>query len=56
MQNPQKQELDQKEFCEEVVSCAKCTKSPEEILILTCDHNLCLYCAARNLMREEGKG
>lgn len=34
---------------EDDVSCAKCTKKPEDVLILTCDHNLCLECAALNL-------
>ena len=34
---------------EEDVSCAKCGKKPEDVLILTCDHNLCLECAALNL-------
>ena len=24
------------------VSCAKCGSKPEDVLILTCDHNLCL--------------
>ena len=31
------------------VSCAKCGAKPEDVLILTCDHNLCLDCAAKNL-------
>jgi hypothetical protein len=35
------------------VSCAKCAQTPEDILILTCDHNLCLLCAAKNLQREQ---
>ncbi len=34
---------------EDDVSCAKCQKKPEDVLILTCDHNLCLECAALNL-------
>jgi len=31
------------------VACAKCSQMPEDVLILTCDHNLCLMCAAKNL-------
>ena len=38
------------------VNCAKCGQLPEDILILTCDHNLCLICAARNLQKEHKKG
>ena len=34
------------------LACAKCGGQPDDILILTCDHNLCLLCAARNLQRE----
>lgn len=33
----------------EVVLCAKCEENPDDILILTCEHNLCLNCAAKNL-------
>ena len=36
--------------------CAKCGLVVEETLMLTCDHNLCLSCAAKNLAREENKG
>ncbi len=36
--------------------CAKCAQVVEETLMLTCDHNLCLLCAAKNLSREESKG
>lgn len=36
--------------------CAKCGLVVEETLMLTCDHNLCLTCAAKNLSREENKG
>jgi len=39
----------------EGVECAKCSQPPDDILILTCDHNLCLECAAKNLHREEMK-
>lgn len=31
------------------IYCTKCGKNPEDILMLTCDHNLCLVCAAKNL-------
>jgi hypothetical protein len=34
----------------EVVLCAKCEDNPDDILILTCEHNLCLICAAKNLI------
>lgn len=37
---------------EDDVSCAKCGKKPEDVLILTCDHNLCLECAALNLQEQ----
>ena len=37
---------------EDDVSCAKCMKKPEDVLILTCDHNLCLECAALNLQEQ----
>ena len=33
----------------EEVSCYKCHNRPEDVLILTCDHNLCLECASNNL-------
>ena len=37
---------------EEDVQCAKCGQRPEDVLILTCDHNLCLECAANNLREQ----
>ena len=40
---------------EEAVSCAKCGEMPNDVLILTCDHNLCLRCASLNLQRENSK-
>lgn len=40
---------------EETSSCAKCGTTPEDILILSCSHNLCLQCAANNLHREQTK-
>jgi Zinc finger, C3HC4 type (RING finger) len=39
----------------EVVLCAKCEDNPDDILILTCEHNLCLTCAAKNLHEQEQK-
>ena len=40
---------------EEKIYCAKCGLLVEETLLLACEHNLCLNCAARNLQREENK-
>ena len=37
----------------EVVLCAMCQDNPDDILILTCEHNLCLTCAAKNLHEQE---
>jgi len=37
------------------IFCAKCGSLVEETLLLTCDHNLCLPCAAKNLTKEESK-
>ena len=34
------------------VCCAKCQARPEDVLILTCDHNLCLACASNNLHEQ----
>ena len=39
----------------DVVSCAACGQLPNDVLILTCDHNLCLRCASLNLQRENRK-
>lgn len=38
------------------ISCAKCGQTPDDVLILTCDHNLCLPCASSNLKKEVAKG
>jgi hypothetical protein len=38
------------------MTCAKCGRHPDDILILSCDHNLCLLCAAKNMRREQAKG
>ena len=40
---------------EDAVACAKCGELPNDVLILTCDHNLCLRCASNNLKRENMK-
>jgi hypothetical protein len=40
---------------EEKVFCAKCNSLVEETLLLTCEHNLCVPCAARNLYKEDQK-
>ena len=32
-----------------VLSCFKCRKTPEDILILNCNHNLCLDCSAERV-------
>lgn len=45
----------QQEAEENVICCSKCGNTPEDVLILTCDHNLCLSCAAANLRREQEK-
>lgn len=37
-------------------NCSRCGTLPDDILVLTCDHNLCLPCSAANLHREELKG
>jgi len=36
-------------------NCAKCGCLPEDILMLTCNHDLCLSCASKNLQREMSK-
>lgn len=35
--------------------CSECGNWPEDILILICNHNLCLPCASKNLLRESKK-
>lgn len=40
---------------EATVACAICKCMPDDILILTCDHNLCLNCAAHNLIKQQRK-
>ena len=40
---------------EERIFCAKCNSLVEETLLLTCEHNLCLPCAAKNLSKVDSK-
>ena len=47
-------DFDRKEL-EENIFCAKCNSLVDETLLMTCDHNLCLPCATKNLVREENK-
>lgn len=35
--------------------CAKCGTTPNDVLIMGCNHNLCIVCAAKNLYREQLK-
>jgi hypothetical protein len=32
--------------------CSKCNQLTDEILMLTCDHNLCLPCSAKTLFKD----
>ena len=41
---------------EEDIPCSKCGKRSEQSLVLSCDHNLCINCAAENLVRNEVQG
>ena len=41
---------------EEDISCSICGKKEEQSLVLSCEHNLCMNCAAENLIRNEVKG
>jgi uncharacterized protein involved in type VI secretion and phage assembly len=41
------------EFVGDEVLCAKCEDNPDDVLILTCEHNLCLSCASKNLHEQE---
>jgi ribosomal protein L40E len=40
---------------ERLIECSKCNAQVEDILLLTCEHNLCLLCSSKNLQREENK-
>ena len=37
------------------VTCAKCGNEPDEIIVLSCHHNLCVSCGSKNLTRENSK-
>ena len=39
---------------EEPSFCCKCNQITDEILMLTCDHNLCLPCSANVLFKDSG--
>lgn len=45
----------EREDDKEATFCSKCNCCPDDILILTCNHNLCLLCSARNLRTQERK-
>ena len=38
------------------IYCSNCGKTCEQSLMLSCDHNLCMNCAAENLVRNENPG
>ena len=40
----------------EEIYCAKCHAKTDEALLLSCDHNLCIPCAAENISRMESQG
>lgn len=40
----------------EEIYCAKCHNPTEETLLLSCEHNLCISCAAENISRQESIG
>jgi len=44
------------EESEQDVPCSRCGKKSEQSLVLSCDHNLCMNCAAENLVRNEVQG
>ena len=41
---------------EEDIPCSRCGKKSEQSLVLSCDHNLCINCAAENLVKNEVQG
>ena len=41
---------------EEDIPCSKCGKRSEQSLVLSCEHNLCINCAAENLVHNEVQG
>ena len=40
----------------EEIYCAICHKSTEETLLLSCEHNLCIACAAKNISKQKPIG
>ena len=40
----------------EDIYCSNCNKKCDQSLMLSCDHNLCMNCAAENLIKNESKG
>ncbi|CAK59010.1 unnamed protein product (macronuclear) [Paramecium tetraurelia] len=38
-----------------VSKCSKCSKVPDDILMLTCSHDLCLLCAAKSFSMQQPK-
>ena len=41
---------------EEEICCSNCGVKCDQTLLLSCDHNLCMNCAANNLVRNESPG
>ena len=41
---------------EDEICCSNCGVKCEQSLMLSCDHNLCMNCAAENLVRNESPG
>ena len=41
---------------EEEICCSNCGIKCDQTLLLSCDHNLCMNCAASNLVRNESPG
>ena len=40
----------------EDIYCSNCNKKCDQSLMLSCDHNLCMNCAAENLIKNESQG
>ena len=41
---------------EDEICCSNCGVKCDQSLMLSCDHNLCMNCAAENLVRHESPG
>ena len=41
---------------EDEIICSNCGARSDQSLMLSCDHNLCMNCAAENLVRNESPG